>query len=205
MVANICTEQGCDSPVRARKLCGKHYQRLRNKVGLTPMPTREESFWQKVDKNGPEPIGTPATGACWMWTAGEDGYGYGTFWDGKVKVKAYAYSYCLENEKPEKGMHIDHICHQKLCVRPSHLRAITHQQNIQNRTALPSNNKSGYRGVFYIPHVKKWRAQVESMGVRYRFGDYATPEEANKAVVEGRMQIHTHNDLDRINYRKDAA
>lgn len=203
MVAKICTAEGCERKVAGRGLCGMHYQRFRKSPEWTPPISREESFWQKVNKCGPIPIGTPAAGECWLWTAHQDGHGYGSFWNGTTKVKAYAFAYCLENDAPPKGWHIDHICHTTLCVRPSHLRAITHQQNIQNRGAVPRNNKSGYRGVHWAKHANKWRAKVDVLGKAHNLGYFDTAEEANAAVIAARNRLHTHNDLDRI--KKDAA
>lgn len=31
--------------------------------------TLPESFWAKVDKNGPAPANHPELGPCWTWTA----------------------------------------------------------------------------------------------------------------------------------------
>lgn len=46
-------------------------------TGRAKPQSSEQRFWPKVDKNGPLWNGTP----CWLWTAAQDGRGYGAFHD----------------------------------------------------------------------------------------------------------------------------
>lgn len=81
------------------------------------------AFWSKVEK----------TETCWFWRNDTDCHGYGQFHiDGK-KMSAHQVSWMLLNGPIPAGLEMDHICRNKGCVRPDHLRAVTHQQNIRYR------------------------------------------------------------------------
>jgi len=96
-------------------------------MGRSPL-TETQRFWQKVDKSG----------ECWMWTAGRDEKGYGTFRGGDQKMtKAHQWSYRERVGELPPGTEIDHLCRTRACVRPSHLEAVTHLENV--RRALAKN------------------------------------------------------------------
>jgi hypothetical protein len=95
------------------------------------------------------------------------------------------------------GLMIDHICHNRACVNPDHLREVTNKQNTENfATRVPRNNKSGHRGVYFENASRRWVARVMSDGkvVMRRF---RTKEEAADAVLKMRLSLFTHNELDR--------
>lgn len=88
------------------------------------MKNREQRFWEKVDKLGPN--------GCWIWTAcklgGGHGGPYGSFGaDNKKTVLAHRYSYQLEYGAIPNGLELDHLCRNTLCVRPDHLEAVKHK------------------------------------------------------------------------------
>ena len=83
-----------------------------------------ERFWSKVDKNGPN--------GCWLWTASTLGGGYGQFRQRAVQVSPYAHRVAYElliGPIPE-GLELDHLCRVRHCVNPTHLEAVTHQENM---------------------------------------------------------------------------
>lgn len=126
-------DEGCDRPVHARGLCTKHYQR-RNRHGSTAYhrPTVEQRFWQKVNKNGPLPRWAPFLGPCWIWTASENGHGYGQFRGAGADPSgnAHRFSYSMLVGSIPDGLHIDHLCRVKLCVNPMHLEPVTVRENL---------------------------------------------------------------------------
>lgn len=74
----------------------------------------EVRFWRKVQ----------ITESCWKWTGAINGYGYGIFfWDGSKYAHRLAYE-MLVGPIP-KGLHIDHLCRVRECVRPAHLEPVT--------------------------------------------------------------------------------
>lgn len=148
--------------------------------------TVQERFWVKVDKSGD----------CWVWTAFTH-KGYGQFRDGG-KVKAHRYSWALENGPIPAGMQVDHRCLNRSCVRPSHLRLVVGKENAENRSGANNGSKSGVRGVGWHPSSGKWEAKVVSHGVCYYLGHFADIEQARLAVTAKRLELFTHNELDRI-------
>lgn len=149
-------------------------------------PTVAQRFWDKVD----------ASGECWLWTSSLAS-DYGRFWmDGKY-VGAHRVSYELTYGAIPDGMLIDHraTC-PKHCVNPAHLRVVTHSQNQENRCGATKASSSGARGV--SQHHGKWRAQVQKNGHTYIAGYFDTIEEAADAVRRKRLELFTHNDLDRL-------
>lgn len=73
----------------------------------------------------------------WLWTGPlqKNGYGY-TRWKihGKWKHARVHRLFFEEYIGPiPDGLEIDHICQNKRCVNPEHLRAVTHQENLKTR------------------------------------------------------------------------
>jgi hypothetical protein len=71
----------------------------------------------------------PMTG-CWLWTAALNSGGYGLFAFGPNKrlVLAHRWAYQLvHRELPDE---LDHVCNQRCCVNPRHLRPTTHRANM---------------------------------------------------------------------------
>jgi hypothetical protein len=91
-----------------------------------------DRFWAKVNKNGPLPIEGTAVGACWLWTAGTQTAGYGAFHPTKTKtVLAHRYAYEQANGAIAAGLVLDHRCRNRRCCRPSHLEAVTNEENLR--------------------------------------------------------------------------
>lgn len=155
--------------------------------GRWPARTTEERFWEKVEK----------TETCWEWTASVSRGGYGQFNIGRTVVRAPRFAYeNLVGPIPER-MTVDHICHNPPCVKPDHLRLATNKENNENKSGAHANSKSGIRGVSWCTTNRKWRAVVGHNGRSYSGGYYTTMAEAEAAVVALRLELFTHNDLDR--------
>lgn len=149
--------------------------------------TPEVRFWSKVDKSG----------ECWLWTAGVV-CGYGSFYPtSKAPTRAHRFSYELSNGPVPAGMFIDHICRNKLCVRPSHLRPVTVKQNMENRGRANTNSGSGVQGVYWHKTGRKWCAQVQHNGKKLYLGLFESLDDAEAAARAKRNELFTHNDADR--------
>jgi len=79
----------------------------------------EDNFWDKV----------LFTTDCWKWLASKTKTGYGRFRSGKECIPSHRFSFELYKGKVPEGLEINHICNNTSCVNPSHLEAITHQEN----------------------------------------------------------------------------
>lgn len=91
-------------------------------VGHRPKTPAEDRFWTKVDKSGD----------CWLWAAHVDpGTGYGKFGIGGQMVLAHRYSLHISGVEIGEGLHVDHLCRVRRCVRPDHLEPVTQAENIR--------------------------------------------------------------------------
>ena len=83
--------------------------------------TREERFWKTVEKSE----------SCWICTNAVGSHGYAQFASGL----AHRYSYELHFGPIPDGAMVLHrplICSDRRCVRPEHLYAGTHQDNMDD-------------------------------------------------------------------------
>lgn len=124
-----CTVSGCSRPSNARGLCNGHYASARKAGTLPPLPTSEDRFWEKVNKNGPvhPTLGTP----CWVWTACTI-HGYGQIkYRNKVWL-AHRLSWLFEHGELPEGLGVLHKCDNPPCVRPEHLYVGTQTDNTRD-------------------------------------------------------------------------
>jgi hypothetical protein len=72
---------------------------------------------------------------CWLWTASQDGGGYGILGvkEGKKMPmrKAHRVSYVLFVGPIPDGLDLDHLCRVRHCVNPDHLEPVTRTVNIR--------------------------------------------------------------------------
>lgn len=147
-------------------------------------------FWAGVDKSRD----------CWIWQRAILSTGYGTFRVTEPERKmtgAHKFSYELVNGPVAEGMVVDHICREIRCVRPEHLRAVTHKQNHEHMSIESRTGRSGVRGVSWNGTLGKWMAQVRHNGKLHIGGYFDTVDAAAEAVRNLRNQLYTHNNLDR--------
>ena len=136
------------------------------------------NIWDKVEK----------TDTCWNWTGAKGPHGHGYFHhEGKRKAPYRVAFEELVGEIP-KGYSIDHLCHNPACVRPDHLRAATHQQNMANRKGAHKNSKSGIRGVFWKKSKQKWHVQIKVNGRDIHIGYFTSIDDAEKASIAARRK-----------------
>lgn len=146
---------------------------------------RAERFWEKVQRSE----------TCWLWTDDRSRDGYGRFrLDGK-KHLAHRLSYTWAHGDIPEGIEIDHICSNKGCVNPSHLRAVNKFLNAQNRAGANKNSSSGVRGVY--PSRGRWRAVVTINRKPHQIGYFDRLEDAASAVSAWRREHMTHSEMDR--------
>jgi hypothetical protein len=118
-------------------------------------------FWSKVEK----------TEGCWNWIAGKTSRGYGTFCiDGKME-SPHRISLEIHLGRPiTAGLQAAHspvLCHNRLCVNPTHLREATRQENMLDRrldgTAIsPTGKNNLVPRLFTEEHIRAIRLDTRS-------------------------------------------
>lgn len=129
METRRCATVGCERQVWARGRCGTCYARWRQEQ---PGPLRlspTARFWEKVNKDGPEPPAFPGHGACWVWQGYTGSSGYGRLRVEGVFCQAHRYAYELLVGPIPEGLQLDHLCRVRSCVNPAHLEPVTAREN----------------------------------------------------------------------------
>lgn len=185
-----CSFPGCMRARKYREVCSSHYNQVRAGREMTaiksPRRPPNERFFEAIDRSG----------SCWGWTRYKNSYGYGVFSvDGKSCL-AHRWAYASLVEPIPAGVTVDHICHNRSCVNPDHLRLATVKQNIENREGAQSNSRTGVRGIS-IARNGKFIARVKHHGKRVIVGTFADLEDAERAVIACRNDLFTHNIRDR--------
>lgn len=81
-----------------------------------------KDWWSKVDKGNPDD--------CWCWKQSVASHGYGQTWDGKHVLVAHRVAWSLHHsQQVPEGLTVDHICRNRLCCNPNHLRLLSNQDN----------------------------------------------------------------------------
>ena len=88
-------------------------------MGMRPIPI-EDRFWKNVKK----------TDFCWEWIGAKMTRGYGQILYKGKDTGAHRVSLIISGRKIPKGYDVMHICDNKSCVNPAHLKAVPHRENM---------------------------------------------------------------------------
>lgn len=97
----------------------------------------------------------------------------------------------------QKGEIVDHKNHNSLDNQCTNLRKCTTAQNSMNARKR-NDNTSGYIGVHYASHAKRWCARITINGRMKNLGYYDTPEEA--AHVRDNAALESFGEFASLNF-----
>jgi hypothetical protein len=140
MAKRICKIDGCENNYWAKGLCNKHYKRVKKHGDpfLKHFNNKDafiERFWEKVKK----------TDSCWLWEGYIAPTGYGQF-SGKWFSSLFAHriAYEITNGPIPEKLQIDHLCHNRSCVRPDHLQIITSKHHNARHASFRTHCPHGH-------------------------------------------------------------
>lgn len=88
-----------------------------------------KDFWDKVKVKGEN--------ECWEWQEGRWHNGYGRFKWNYQSWRAHRFALFAVGELPNEATEVvRHLCHNRLCCNPAHLRYGTQKENMVDREAL---------------------------------------------------------------------
>ena len=165
-----CTRMSNEGKFR-RGYCSLHYQRLM-KYGdplagdakyLDPRDALRE---RTVKRDG-----------CTIWTGSKNQKGYGRIRVNDRLESAHRIAYELATgEAIPSDMEVDHICLNRDCVEPSHLRLSDRSRNTQHRRGAQPNSKSGIRNVHFMNGA--WYVRLKIKQKNRRWGPFESVEGA---------------------------
>ena len=142
----------------------------RHRTGKSPAFQFSEKFWSRVNQ----------TDSCWLWTGAVDKDGYGMFYDSGNTHRAHRFAFAAAlGWLPVDGV-IMHSCDTPSCVRPIHLCAGTHEDNVRDKIR---------KGRLRVPAgAEHWRRrltmeQVTRAREMYASGGYTQAEVARHFSV----------------------
>ena len=169
-----CTIGDCEKEHFARGWCSMHYFRWHrhgDPLATLTYANPEEAFLART-----EPL---VWSGCIVWTGALGRGGYGMLHVNGRRVLAHRYAYEREHGPIPDGMFIDHMCFERACVNPEHLRLATRSQNSANRSGA-TRGRDLPRGV--TPSGRGYKAEVRHNGQRHYLGTFDTPGEASAAA-----------------------
>lgn len=180
MSKSTCSIEGCASPHLARSWCSMHYYRWYTTGTLTK--SNGGTVAEKLARN------TIGIGGCLIWTAAKFPDGYGSTWDGSRVRTAHSLSWEMSNGPVPDGMFLDHVCHNRACVKVAHLRLATREENRRHLRGAHRNSRTGIRGV-YGTSRGTYIAKVTKSGTTHYLGTFEGALDAESAVIAKREEL----------------
>ena len=102
----------------------------------------------------------PLKTLCWIWDGPEWIYGQMTM---NEETYMHRHSYIVFRGKIPKGLEVMHLCNNKLCLNPRHLKTGTHRENIDMAI------KDGLHKGWYYANVAEYSPYVAPKNFLRRF------------------------------------
>ncbi|WP_407220268.1 HNH endonuclease [Enterobacter sp. CPE_E1214] len=109
-----------------------------------------------------------------------------------VKYLSHRLIWVLFNGRIPNGKHIDHQNHVRIDNRIENLRLVNGNCENMKNMSMPSNNKSGYAGVYWRESRAKWQAQIVVDGKNIYLGMYSKFDDAVNARLDAEKKYGFH-------------
>lgn len=188
-----CESLNCERKHLAQGLCKNHYD-VAKRTGRIPTiaPKFRGTIQERLN------FYSEPSGDCIIWTGGLNPDGYGKVRHHGRNLNAHRVAFEIANGSIPTGRVIDHKCHNPACINPEHLRLATTKTNAENLKGPTVRNSTGHLGVSKAEGRNKYRAAVKHHGETIFLGHFDTAEQASEAAKAKRLELFTHNDLDRL-------
>ena len=125
---------------------------------------------------------TKREGDCLVWTGSLTPKGYGRIMVDGTRHAAHRFAWSVANGPIPAGAVIDHVCHNRACVEPTHLRLATAAENGWNRRGAHPTNALGLRGIRKVFNRYEVRATCDGVTHRRSAGSLEEAVEIGRAL-----------------------
>lgn len=189
MTKSLCKTSDCNMSGAFRGWCRRHYDQAKAAGVFTPrhrMSLDQRLLnMSELDDNG-----------CWVWSKYKEPRGYGKINVHSEPRLAHRVSYEFFVGPIPDGLFLDHMCFNRACINPDHLRVVTNKQNMEHARDLRSNNTTGARNVYRCKRTGRWAVKVGHNGKHYWGGRHDTFAEAERVARNIRKELFTHDDYE---------
>lgn len=106
------------------------------------------------------------------------------------RYHAHRMAFIYMNCELSNTYQVDHINGIRIDNRISNLRLATIAENSQNQRNPSSRTKTGFLGVSWKEHAKKFLARIVLDGKYIHIGYFVTAEEAHEAYLKAKRELH---------------
>lgn len=106
------------------------------------------------------------------------------------RISAHRVIWAMHNGKWPEG-EIDHINGNPSDNRIENLRHVTRQGNARNQRRF-ANNASGHTGVYWVPHLQRWRSTIKVDNKLLQIGYFNIKAEAVAARLDAQAKHGFH-------------
>src|ERR1700744_1081828 len=107
---------------------------------------------------------------CWQWTGLIDFYGYGVVVIKGKENRAHRISYQLHKGMNNGAHVIMHLCDNKRCINPEHLREGTQQENIDDMMQKRRNRSGKKLNPEMVAEIKRRIGKESNKALAKEFG-----------------------------------